>query len=191
MRRPPPAPSHLQHLKPVPPPSLKPQQARTAVKDNEPKILKPLIKLTPQQLVDHHIKPIKPEDLLRPQGPAVDDPTIEDDEAGKKDKKRAIPGRDDRQKKRNIRAEERKKAKVEIIDGKIVEIEEPNKGKTLSPHQAQAKTAHQAASDLSGAGNADQHPRPLRRARHSRRRADVQDERARRAGKPHHQLDHR
>ncbi|MBI1832664.1 MAG: translation initiation factor IF-2 [Planctomycetes bacterium] len=87
-------------------------------------------------------KPIRAEDLLRPQQPVVDEGG-EDDEGGKKDKKRAIPGREERQKKRNIRAEERKSAKtaVEIVAGKIVvsEDELDRRGKTLSRIKLKAK----------------------------------------------------
>jgi translation initiation factor IF-2 len=122
----------MQHLKPVPPPTLKQQQQAQAPPKDVQKIVKPLIPFTAKQVADHHIKPLTPSDLIRPQVPVVDEPLADDDEAGKKDKKRAIPGREDRQKKRNIRAEERKSAKVEIVGGKIIEIEETKTGRSPS-----------------------------------------------------------
>ena len=95
--------------------------------------MKPIVAFSAQQIVEHHTKPIKQEDLLRPPQAPVEE-VVEDDDGTKKDKKRAIPGREDRQKKRNIRAEERKSQKVEIVDGKINVIEDDDlrKGKTLS-----------------------------------------------------------
>jgi translation initiation factor IF-2 len=140
-RRPPPPPTHMQHLKPIPPPTLK-QQPKAAPPKEGPKIAKPIIALTPQQIVDHHTKPIKPEDLLRPQVPVVDDQIADDDETGKKDKKRAIPGREDRQKKRNIRAEERKSAKtgVEIVGGKIIVSEEETRHRRSGRIKPKGKT---------------------------------------------------
>ena len=130
-------PQHLQNLKPIAPPSLK-QQPKTD--DKGQKIAKPIVALTKEH-VDQN-KPIRAEDLLRPQ-PAVVEEGAEEDEGGKRDKKRAIPGREERQKKRNIRAEERKSAKtaVEIVDGKIVvnEDESDRRGKTLSRLKLKAK----------------------------------------------------
>src|SRR5207253_6653154 len=79
----------------------------------------------PIYIDQHKIRPIRPEDLIKPQQPVPEEVTEEDD-AGKKDKKRAIPGREQRQKERNERAEKRKTAKtgtVEIVDGKIIEHE--------------------------------------------------------------------
>jgi translation initiation factor IF-2 len=113
------APSQFQHLKPIAPPSLKPQPPRAP--DKGPKIAQPIVPLTKKHMEEHQNKPIRAEDLLRPQAPVIDE-AIEDEDAGKKDKKRAIPGREDRQKKRNQRAEERKSAKtdVKIVDGKII-----------------------------------------------------------------------
>jgi translation initiation factor IF-2 len=131
-RRPPPPPpgrrgdqqrrpgSMQQHLmKPIAPPSLKPQP-KPAV-DKGPKIAKPIVALTQEHM--QQSKPLRAEDLLRPQTPVLPE-VVEDDEEGKKDKKRAIPGREDRQKKRNQRAEERKviaktPTDVAIIDGKV------------------------------------------------------------------------
>ncbi|MBI2807677.1 MAG: translation initiation factor IF-2 [Planctomycetes bacterium] len=112
-------PRHLQHLKPVPPPQLK-QQPK--LQDTGPKIVKPIIAITKEHIEESKNKPIKIDDLLRPPPvPVAPDETTEEDEAGKKDKKRAIPGREERQKKRNIRAEERKSAssQVKIVDGKV------------------------------------------------------------------------
>ncbi|MBI3822786.1 MAG: translation initiation factor IF-2 [Planctomycetes bacterium] len=131
-------PSHMQHLKPIAPPSL-----RQAPKppDKGPKIAQPIVQLTKKHLEEHQIKPIRAEDLLRPQQPVPEE--IADDDESKKDKKRAIPGREERQKKRNIRAEERKSAKstVEIVDGKIIERDEetPHR-KSLSRLKIKPKT---------------------------------------------------
>jgi translation initiation factor IF-2 len=132
-RRPGMVPTHMQHLKPIAPPSLR-QQPKPQEKLG-PKIVKPIVALTKEHMEQNLNKPIRAEDLLRPQQPVVEEPLDEDDGAGgKKDKKRAIPGREERQKKRNIRAEERKSAKVEIVDGKInvLEEEDQHKGKTLT-----------------------------------------------------------
>jgi translation initiation factor IF-2 len=132
-RRPGIVPTHMQHLKPIAPPSLR-QQPKPQEKLG-PKIVKPIVALTKEHMEQNLNKPIRAEDLLRPQQPVVEEPLDEDDGAGgKKDKKRAIPGREERQKKRNIRAEERKSAKVEIVDGKInvLEEEDQHKGKTLT-----------------------------------------------------------
>src|SRR5207253_7291054 len=65
----------------------------------------------PIYIDQHKIRPIRPEDLIKPQQPVPEEVTEEDD-AGKKDKKRAIPGREQRQKERNERAEKRKTAKT-------------------------------------------------------------------------------
>src|SRR5262249_23151572 len=94
-----------------------------------PKIIKPIIAITKEHIEEAKNKPIKIDDLLRPQQPAPAEVGEEEDTADKKDKKRAIPGREERQKKRNIRAEERKKTRVEIVDGKVVEIEDDRVGK--------------------------------------------------------------
>lgn len=139
-RRPSVIPSHLQHLKPVPPPSLK-QQPKPL--DKGPKIAKPIAQMTKEHIEQHQSRPVRPEDLLRPAQPVVPAVEVEEeDEAGKKDKKRAIPGREERQKKRNIRAEERKKTKVVIIDGKVTEIEdeEHHRSRLSSKIKAKHKT---------------------------------------------------
>ena len=128
-RRPPPAPSHLAHLKPIAPPALR-QQPKPV--DKGPKIIKPIIPLTKEHMEQNQTKTLRAEDLLRPQvAPAVIEVEDEDD-AKSKDKKKAIPGREERQKKRNIRAEERKSAKVEIVGGKIIEIEDTKTGRVPS-----------------------------------------------------------
>jgi translation initiation factor IF-2 len=132
-RRPIAPPTHMQHLKPIAPPSLR-QQPKPQEKPG-PKIVKPIVALTKEHIEQNLNKPIRAEDLLRPQQPVVEEPLEEDEGAGgKRDRKRAIPGREERQKKRNIRAEERKSAKVEIVDGKINVLEEDDghKGKTLT-----------------------------------------------------------
>ena len=95
------------HLKPIAPPTLKPLPKPI---DKGPKILKPIAPMTKEHIEQHQNKPIRAEDLLRPQQ-AVPVIEVEDDE-DKKDKKRAIPGREDRQKKRNARAVERKTVKT-------------------------------------------------------------------------------
>jgi translation initiation factor IF-2 len=109
--------SMQQHLKPIAPPSLKPQPKPA---DKGPKIAQPIAQMTKEHIEQHQSRPIRPEDLLRPQQPAA--PAVETEEDDdKKDKKRAIPGREERQKKRNIRAEERKKGPTDlaIVDGKV------------------------------------------------------------------------
>jgi translation initiation factor IF-2 len=116
------SPSQFGHLKPIAPPQLqKSPQAKPV--DKGPKIAKPIAVFTRDQL--DQAKPIKAEDLLRPQAPTVVEPDDEDD-AGKKDKKRAIPGREQRQKDRNLRAEKRKEKKTEvaIVGGAVVFDEE-------------------------------------------------------------------
>jgi translation initiation factor IF-2 len=119
--------SHLQPLKPIAPPSLRAQPKPI---DKGPKIATPIIALTKKHIEESKDKPIKIDDLLRPQQPAPGAEVTEEEDTGdKKDKKRAIPGREQRQKQRNIRAEERKKTRVEIVDGKVVEIEDDRTGK--------------------------------------------------------------
>jgi translation initiation factor IF-2 len=113
----------MQHLKPIAPPSLRPQPKPV---DKGPRIVKPIAPMTKEHIEQHQNKPIRAEDLLRPAQPVVPAVEVEDDE-DKKDKKRAIPGREDRQKKRNARAVERKTVKpgeVKIVDGKVDVIEE-------------------------------------------------------------------
>ena len=137
-RRTPAAPSHLQHLKPIAPPSLRPGPKAI---DKGPKIAKPIIALTKEHIEQNQKKPIRVEDLLRPATTPVVDETVEDEE-GKKDKKRAIPGREERQKKRNIRAEERKSAqsRVKIVDGKVEVVYEEEE--RASPRHPRFKQKH-------------------------------------------------
>ncbi len=118
------APGTMQHLKPIAPPSLRAQPKPPA--KEEQRIVKPIAPMTKAHIEAHQNKPIRAEDLLRPAQPAAPAVEVEDDE-DKKDKKRAIPGREDRQKKRNARAVERKIVKpgeVKIVDGKVDIIEE-------------------------------------------------------------------
>ncbi len=116
-------PPHLQHLKPIAPPQLKQTSAKpTGTQD---KIVKPLVPMTKEQVAQSQQKQITMAEMLRPQvqQPVVE--TEEEDDGAKKDK-RAIPGRQDRQKKRNERAEARKSAspKVQIVNGHAEIIEE-------------------------------------------------------------------
>jgi translation initiation factor IF-2 len=116
------SPSQFASLKPIAPPSLKPTPAKAPEKG--PKILQPLAPMTRDHIVQHQQnRPIRAEDLLRPAQPVVVEGEAEEDEGGKKDKKRAIPGREQRQKERSERAEKRKVAKpggqVQIVDGKV------------------------------------------------------------------------
>lgn len=134
-RRPSPISAHLQHLKPVAPPTLKQQPAKP--QDKGPKIAKPIAVLTPEHMTQ--TKPLRAEDLLRPQLPTPEVEVTEEDDAARKDKKRAIPGREERQKKRNIRAEERKKTKVVIIDGKVQEIEDEDHHRSRVAGKIKAK----------------------------------------------------
>src|SRR5439155_6277955 len=119
---------------------LKPQPKPV---DKGPKIAQPIAQMTREHIKEHQKRPIRPEDLLRPTqpaGPAVE--VEEEDEAGKKDKKRAIPGREERQKKRNIRAEERKSAqsRVKIVDGKVEIVYEEEE--RVSRHHPRLKQKH-------------------------------------------------
>src|SRR5262245_44286103 len=104
----------------VPPPALKP------LKPLEPKekIVKPTLRLTEEQMKQAAAgKVIRPEDV-RPTGVAPADVDETEDEADKKKKLKAIPGRDRRQQARNERAEQRKSKKereeVKVRDGKLV-----------------------------------------------------------------------
>ncbi|HZZ80892.1 MAG TPA: translation initiation factor IF-2 [Gemmataceae bacterium] len=124
----------MQHLKPIAPPSLKPSPGPKPPVETGPKVFKPIIQLTPEQVAESKSKQLKAEDLLRPQQaqPAVE--TEEDDDKKGGEKKRAIPGREARQKQRNARAEQRKTVKadqVKIVDGKvdIDEIEKHHKNR--------------------------------------------------------------
>ena len=127
----------MQPLKPIAPPTLK-QQPKPV--DKGPKVAKPIIAFSKEQVEQHQTKPIKPEDLLRPQVPIVEEP-VDDDDGSKKDKKKAIPGREERQKKRNIRAVERKSAKttVEIVGGKINVLEEEETRKSSTRRRLMPK----------------------------------------------------
>ena len=137
-RRPIPAPSPFQHLKPIAPPSLKQQPPKAAPQG--PKIAKPIAVFTKDQL--DQAKPITIADLVRPPQTAVVE--VEDDEEAKKDKKRAIPGREERQKKRNIRKEERQVAKTEVavlglVDGKLNYKDEEELRRARSPSRIKMK----------------------------------------------------
>ncbi len=119
------------HLKPIAPPTLKPLPKPV---DKGPKIIKPIAPMTKEHIAQHKDRPITPADLIRPQQPV---PVVEVDEEDDKNKKRAIPGREDRQKKRNARAVERKIVKpdqVKIVDGKVDVIEEEHRHRKRSHH---------------------------------------------------------
>lgn len=120
--------SHLRHLGPIAPPQLKQMSGKPA--SDEPKIVKPIVAMTKAQVAESQQKPITMAEMLRPQVPVPAVETEEEDEAGKKDK-RAIPGRQDRQKKRNERAEARKTAspKVLIVNGHA-EVEDEKRRKS-------------------------------------------------------------
>ena len=137
LRRPPGPPRHLPTLKPIAPPSLRPGPKPV---DKGPKIAKPIIAMTKEHIEQNQNKPIRLEDLLRPAQPVVEE--VVEDEEGKKDKKRAIPGREERQKKRNIRAEERKSAqsRVKIVDGKVEVVYEEEE--RASPRHPRFKQKH-------------------------------------------------
>ena len=114
--------AHLQPLKPIAPPSLKPSPKPV---DKGPKVMQPIVSLTPEHIKQNQTKPIRAEDLLRPQAPVPVEVEDEDD-PNKKDKKKAIPGREERQKKRNQRAEIRKSTKTAVVieGGKIKELDD-------------------------------------------------------------------
>ncbi len=107
----------------APPPPLK-QKPLTPGKKKEERIQQPIARLTEAQL--KQVKPIKPEDLLKPAVPRDVAVEEEEDEEGRKKKTKEVPGRDKRQAARNERARQRKsrEADVEVHAGKAVVLEE-------------------------------------------------------------------
>src|SRR4029077_13852960 len=78
------------------------------------KVQTPIARPTMEQLTQ--TKPIRPEDLLKPQQAPGFVPEGEDeDEANKGKKVKAVPGRDSRQRARNERAEKRKTTRAEEV----------------------------------------------------------------------------
>jgi len=111
-------------LRPMKPPPAKPQE----------KVQAPIARPTLEQLSQS--KPIRPEDLMKPQqAPGFVGEIEDDDEANKNKKLKAVPGRDSRQRARNERAEKRKTTRAEevkIIGGKrILEDDDGRPRKTL------------------------------------------------------------
>jgi translation initiation factor IF-2 len=133
-RLPPRRPMHpgLAGPRPVTPPPLRPMKPPPG-KPQE-KVQAPIARPTIEQLAQS--KPIRPEDLLKPQqAPGYVGEIEDDDESGKGKKVKAVPGRDSRQRARNERAEKRKTTRAEevkIIGGKrIVEEDDGRPRKTL------------------------------------------------------------
>jgi translation initiation factor IF-2 len=120
--------------RPISPPPLKP--LKPLPPKPEEKHAKPIARLTKEQLTQE--RPVRPEDLLKPQQPAYfteveDDEGKDDKDKGKKNVK-AVPGRDSRQRARNERAEKRKTTRAEevkIVGGRILDDDEARPRKTL------------------------------------------------------------
>jgi translation initiation factor IF-2 len=123
-------------LRPVAPPPLKPlKPLKPPAKPGE-QILTPKVAITREHLEQHGTRPLRPEDLIKPQTPATEVPETEEDDKAKGRKLKEIPGRDARTKQRNERAEKRKATRaesVEIIGGGRVVIERDDReGRSLT-----------------------------------------------------------
>ena len=105
------------------PPPLRPSVPPTLKKAPEP-VQKPIGRLTPEQLAGD--RPLRPEDILKPVVPGV--AIVDDeDEAAKKARGKAVPGRDKRQQARNERAKQRKdrvSPVVEVHGGKAITLDD-------------------------------------------------------------------
>jgi translation initiation factor IF-2 len=94
----------------VPPPALKKLPPREPKKPDEP-THKPLVKFSPEMLVEAQKRTVRPEEMMRARPPGEVAPVVDDDEDGdKKDKKHRgeVIGRAKRQEERNARARARK-----------------------------------------------------------------------------------
>jgi translation initiation factor IF-2 len=128
--------------RPIAQPPLKP------LKPAPPKgeaVMKPTIKLTPEMLDQHRNRPLRPEDLIKPQQPAGEIPEEIDDEKGKGKRLKEIPGRDARTKARNERAEKRKTTRAESVElqhgGRVYVEKDDQAGRSLS--KLRKKQKHQ------------------------------------------------
>jgi translation initiation factor IF-2 len=123
--------------RPATPPPLRP--LKPPVKPEE-KVAKPIARPSIEQLKQD--RPLRPEDILKPQQQPAYFTEVEDeddDRKGDKDKDKnkkvkAVPGRDSRQRARNERAEKRKTTRAEevkIVGGRILDDDEARPRKTL------------------------------------------------------------
>lgn len=115
-------PGSARPIAPIAPPTLKPLKPMTTASGE--RIVKPISKLTHEHMQQK--QQIRPEDLLKPKGPADGAPVeVEEDEDSKDKKKplKRIPGGARRQEERNRRAAKRKTTPDEpkiVAGGKIV-----------------------------------------------------------------------
>jgi translation initiation factor IF-2 len=123
--------------RPVTQPPLKPLKpiSKPAVPPGE-QVAKPKVVLTQEHLEQHKIRPIRPDELLKPPVPAGEVPEAEEDDKNKGGSRRLkeIPGRDARTKLRNERAEKRKATRAESVEirGSIVIERDDREGRSLS-----------------------------------------------------------
>jgi translation initiation factor IF-2 len=119
--------------RPAPPPPLKPLSPRPA--KPEEKVAKPIARLTKDQLVQD--RPVRPEDLLKPQQPAYFTEAEDEEDKDKGKKVKAVPGRDSRQRARNERAEKRKTTRAEevkIVGGRILDTDDDGRPRKTLVH---------------------------------------------------------
>jgi translation initiation factor IF-2 len=129
--------------RPVTQPPLKP--LKPAVPKGE-QVMQPKVVLTQEHLEQNKIRPIRPDDLLKPPVPAGEVPEGEDDDRkGGSKRLKEIPGRDARTKLRNERAEKRKATRAEAVEirggGRIVVERDDIEGRGLS--RLRKKQKHQ------------------------------------------------
>jgi translation initiation factor IF-2 len=134
-RLPPRRPMHpgLAGPRPATPPPLRPMKPPPA--KPEEKVQQPIARPTKDQITQN--KPLRPEDLLKPQQVPGFVGEIEEEDDGKGKKLKAVPGRDSRQRARNERAEKRKTTRAEevkIIGGKRVLDEDDAKPRKTLVH---------------------------------------------------------
>jgi translation initiation factor IF-2 len=124
----------MAHLGPVAPPSLKQFRSTPTQTPKGEAVAKPIAKFTREQLGQPTARPLRPEDLLKPQQPAVAPVDDEDDDKGKGKTVKAIPGRDKRKEDRNKRAEVRKTSNAEKVQiragGRIAETRGEEDGRS-------------------------------------------------------------
>ncbi len=132
-RLPPRRPMHpgLAGPRPATPPPLRPMKPPPG-KPAE-KVQTPIARPTMEQLTQS--KPIRPEDLIKPQQVPGYVSEIEDEDESKGKKLKAVPGRDSRQRARNERAEKRKTTRAEEVKiighNRVLEEDEGKPRKTL------------------------------------------------------------
>jgi translation initiation factor IF-2 len=121
---------------PRPPQPLRP----IAPKEN---VAKPIARFSQEQHQDMAAgRRVTANDLLNPKAPVSPDAPVGDDDLegeggkkpGAKGASKAIPGRDNRRRERQERAAQRKTTEVKVIGGKIVDVEEIERGKSLHRH---------------------------------------------------------